>query len=63
MEKKQFLAIREKVASFLVDVDELISFMDFSIRVIIVQFVVETYNIYSLSCIIGGCFWCNLCDI
>ena len=36
LEKKQLMAIREKVASFLVDVDELISFMDFSIRVIIV---------------------------
>ena len=57
------MVIREKVASFVVDVDELISFMDFSIRVIIVQFVVETYNIYSLSCTIGGCFWSNLSDI
>ena len=43
LEKKQLLAIREKVASLLVDV-ELITFMVFSIRVIIVQFVVERYN-------------------
>ena len=52
----QLLAIREKVASFLLVDVELISFMDFSIRVIIVQFVVERYNVYSLSCTIGGCF-------
>ena len=56
LEKKQLLAIREKVASFLLVDVELIFFLDFLIRVIIVQFVVERYNIYSLSCTIGGCF-------
>ena len=56
LEKMQLLAIREKVASFLLVDVELIFFLDFSIRVIIVQFVVERDNIYSLSCTIGGCF-------
>ena len=41
----QLFAIREKVASFLLVDIELISFMDFSIRVIIIQFVVERYSI------------------
>ena len=56
LEKKQLLAIREKVASLLVDV-ELIPFMNFLICVIIVQFAVLWKDrIYSLSCTIGGCF-------
>ena len=41
LEKKQLMAIREKVASFLLVDVELIFFLDFSIRVIIVQFIVE----------------------
>ena len=52
----QLLGIKEKVASFLLVDVELIFFLDFSIRVIIVQFAVLWKDrIYSLSFTIGGC--------